>query len=70
MRNWIKKRKVNFVFLLLGGIGGFCYWKFVGCSSGSCPITSHWYASMLYGMLLGWLVGDLILSFKKENPKV
>jgi len=70
MIDWIKKRKVSFLFLFLGGLGGFLYWRLIGCSSGTCPITSKWHASILYGMILGWLVGDLIASFLKEKPRV
>jgi hypothetical protein len=59
----IKNKTVSIVFLVLGGLGGFLYWKFVGCSTGTCPITSHWQASTLYGMIMGWLIGDMISSF-------
>ncbi len=69
MFNWINKRRISVIFFLLGGLSGFLYWRIIGCSTGTCPITSHWYASTLYGMLLGWLIGDLIASFKKVNPK-
>ena len=69
MFNWIKKRQISVIFLFLGGLGGFLYWRLIGCSSGTCPITSHWYASTLYGMLLGWLIGDLIASFRKKKPE-
>jgi len=67
--DWIKKRKISVIFLVLGGIGGFLYWRLIGCASGTCPITSNWYASTLYGMLLGWLIGDLAGSLKKKKPE-
>ena len=70
MADWLKKRRVSIIFLFLGGLSGYLYWNFIGCSSGTCPITSKWHASILYGMILGWLVGDLIASFIKEKPKV
>jgi hypothetical protein len=69
MLNWINKRRISVIFLFIGGLSGFLYWRFVGCSTGTCPITSHWYASTLYGMLMGWLIGDLIVSFKKVKPR-
>ena len=40
----------------VGGASGFAYYKLVGCSTGSCPLTSHPLASSLYGMVLGALV--------------
>lgn len=64
----IKAKVVSIVCLILGGVSGFLYWKFVGCSTGTCPITSHWYASTLYGMLLGWLIGDMISSLFAKKP--
>ncbi len=69
MLNWIKKRKISVIFLFLEGLSGFLYWRFIGCSSGTCPITSNWYASTLYGMLLGWLTGDLVASFRKGKTE-
>ena len=56
-------------FALFGALGGFLYWKFVGCTSGTCPIKSVWYYSTLWCMAMGYLVGDLLLSFilKKET---
>jgi len=41
---------------LLGGGLGFAYYKFVGCSSGTCPLTSHPVVSTLYGAVLGGLI--------------
>lgn len=42
--------------LFIGGIIGFLYYKFVGCSSGSCPITSNPFITTLYGAIIGLLV--------------
>jgi hypothetical protein len=69
MSDWIKKKRISIIFMILGGLSGFLYWKFVGCSTGTCPIKSHWYSMVPYGMLLGWLIGDLISSFRKGKPK-
>ena len=41
---------------VLGGGLGFAYYKFVGCSSGTCPLTSHPVISSIYGAVLGALI--------------
>ena len=38
---------------LLGAAAGFGYYKLVGCSSGTCPITSNPFISTIYGALAG-----------------
>jgi hypothetical protein len=40
-----------------GGALGYAYYRFVGCSSGACPITANPYVSTLYGALMGFLIG-------------
>jgi len=39
-----------------GGIGGYLYFYFIGCNTGSCPITSSPYGSIIMGALLGYLL--------------
>lgn len=41
---------------LVGGGLGFAYYKVVGCSTGTCPLTSNPLISSLYGMVVGALV--------------
>jgi hypothetical protein len=52
--------------LALGTALGFAYWYFIGCSSGSCPITSNWYTSTIYGALIG--ATFLLPAKKKTEP--
>ena len=61
---WIKKHRMTLIGALVGAIGGFLYWKFVGCQSGTCPITSNPTNTTLYGILIGSLLGD---SFRKKE---
>lgn len=51
---------------LVGGALGFSYWYFIGCTSGSCAITSSPINSSLYGALMGVL---LINSFSSTESK-
>lgn len=70
MKEYLQKHKIKILFLALGAIGGYLYWHYIGCTSGSCPITSKWYSSAAYGMLLGWLISDFFSkkqSVKTEN---
>ena len=38
-----------------GGLGFACY-RFVGCSTGACPLTSNPFISTIYGGVVGALV--------------
>jgi hypothetical protein len=42
--------------VLLGGGLGFAYYRFVGCASGTCPLTSNPYISTIYGAVIGILI--------------
>ena len=61
MKTWVKLALLT----LAGGSLGFAYYYFIGCVTGSCPITSNPYISTGYGALIAALVG---ISGKKE-PK-
>ena len=39
--------------ILLGAGIGLGYWYFIGCVSGSCPITSNWHTATAYGAIVG-----------------
>jgi hypothetical protein len=63
MKRWINDNKLYFIGALLGAISGFLYWKFIGCVSGTCAITSNPINSTIYGAIMGALVLSL---FKRE----
>jgi hypothetical protein len=67
MLNFFKKNILYFVGALAGAIGGFLYWKFVGCSSGTCKITSSSINSSLYFGLMGSLAFGMFKTKSKEN---
>ncbi len=39
--------------VILGAGAGYAWYRFIGCRSGSCPITSNRWISMIYGALIG-----------------
>ncbi|MBI1938065.1 MAG: hypothetical protein HYS25_08050 [Ignavibacteriales bacterium] len=51
--------------VLAGAALGYAYYYFIGCSSGSCPITSNPYISTFYGALIGFIL--IFPTKKKEN---
>ena len=57
----IKKRTMLklLIGVIVGGIVGFLYYKFIGCSTGTCRITSNPYISTVYFALLGALVANM-----------
>lgn len=66
--NLTKKKYFKMIlFSILGFIGGYAYYYFIGCYNGSCPITSKWYTSSLYGMMIGAIAG--FPSSEKKNSR-
>jgi uncharacterized membrane protein YeaQ/YmgE (transglycosylase-associated protein family) len=61
-RNTIK----NIVGGVVGAIGGYLYYYYIGCQNGSCAIKSNPYAMILWGALMGYLVFDF---FKMKQKK-
>ena len=41
--------------VVIGAAIGFAYWRFIGCTGGSCPITSNPWISTSYGAVIGLL---------------
>lgn len=67
MKNLITKYLPTLSGVLLGGIGGYIYWRYIGCESGTCPITSSPINSALWGILMGGLLFNAFLQ--KENKQ-
>lgn len=60
---FIKKYYLTMTGVLTGAIAGFAYYYWIGCVSGSCPITSRPLTSILYGSVMG---GLLFSMFQKK----
>lgn len=69
LKNRIHLWLFRITFIIVGGVLGYAYWYKIGCTSGTCPITSQWHNTMIYGGLMGYLVGEIIKDFftRKKN---
>ncbi len=66
MNPFFNNTKLRIPFAVLTGAAiGYAYYYFIGCYSGTCPITSTWHVSTLYGALGGFLIG--LPNKKKQN---
>lgn len=57
------------ILAVVGGLGGFLYYRLVGCASGACPITSNPYISTVYGGVIGILIGYIVTPGKKKEEQ-
>ena len=64
---WLKNNFLVITGIIAGGIVGFLYWNYVGCSSGTCLITSKPVNSSVYGAVMGGLVFSIFKPNKKSD---
>ncbi len=57
-------------FTLIGAFGGYLYYALVGCNieGGGCAIQSNPYLSMIWGGAMGYLLPDMVLKPRDEEP--
>jgi hypothetical protein len=53
--------------VILGGLGGYLYWKGIGCLTGTCPLKSQWQTMVPYGMVMGYLVTSVFYGFFQKQ---
>ena len=66
---FLKKNLIVIIGIFVGAIGGFLYWKYVGCISGTCSITSKPLNSSAYGALMGGLLFSMFTPQKKQTSE-
>jgi hypothetical protein len=46
--------------VIVGGVFGFLFYRFIGCKTGACVIVGNPYLSTLYWAFLGGLVANIL----------
>ena len=62
--NFLSKNKLIILGIIGGAVCGYLYYYFVGCKTGTCPISSKPFNSSIYGAVMGALLMSL---FKKDE---
>jgi glycerol uptake facilitator-like aquaporin len=55
---------------LLGAIAGYAYYYYIGCNSGTCPLTSNPWISTIYGAVVGLLAVPWKQKSKSSQPEI
>ena len=64
IERFLKKYWPTLLGAAAGALGGWLYYIYIGCESGSCPITSSPVMSVIWGAALG---GVLFSMFQKKE---
>lgn len=64
MKRWM----MYSLFVVLGGLAGWAYWNWYGCTEG-CAITGQWWSSAAYGGVMGYLVLGMVLPKKAKSEE-
>ena len=62
---FLKRNVLAILGVVIGALSGFLYWKLVGCSSGTCAITSKPLNSTVYGAFMGGLLFSIFQTNRK-----
>ena len=64
MKQWLINNRIILTGMILGALAGYFYYRFIGCSGGTCLISSKPVNSTLYFAAMGAIFFSL---FKKEG---
>lgn len=69
IKGFVQRNLLTLIGVAAGMVGGYLYWRFVGCSSGSCPITSSPVITVLWGAVFGGLLLSMFKVRRNELPE-
>lgn len=64
-RSAIVKWSKKILPVVLGAVGGYAYYHYVGCVNGACPLTGNPYITTLYG----GAVGAMLIPRTKDRER-
>jgi hypothetical protein len=64
--SFLKKYYLTGLGLVMGAALGYAYYFWIGCTSGSCPITSRPLNSTFYGAFMGGLLFNMFQKNKES----
>jgi hypothetical protein len=64
MKKWIINNKIILTGTILGAFAGYFYYRLIGCSNGTCLISSKPVNSTIYFAVMGAILFSL---FKRET---
>ena len=67
VREFIIEHALTITGVVIGAVGGYLYWHYIGCLSGTCPITSSPVMSTIWGAIIGGLLLSMFKKDKKES---
>lgn len=59
MKVFFKRHRLEIVGALVGALGGYLYYYYVGCMNGTCALTADPRTMMIYGALVGYFLFKL-----------
>jgi len=69
MKKFIQSNFWQIIGGISGGFVGYFYWRDIGCSTGTCPITSKPLNSIVYFAVLGYFMIGTIAGFREKRVK-
>lgn len=67
MKDKIRNNIITITASIAGMAGGFLYWEYIGCATGTCPLTSSWKIMLIYGGVIGGLLGNMIQDIIRKR---
>ncbi len=62
-----KQYRMHIAGAVLGALGGYLYWHYIGCLSGTCPLKSTPTISVIMGLTIGLYIFASIKEYRDKK---